>query len=44
MSGHAAYIAAAFGMAALAVAAELFLLARRRRQRHADPDDRDIHP
>ncbi|PLP96882.1 heme exporter protein CcmD [Cupriavidus pauculus] len=39
MSGHAAYIAGAFGVACLAVVAELFWLARRRGQRHADPDD-----
>lgn len=41
MSGHAAYIAGAFGMAALAIVAELFLLARRRRQPHVDPDGPD---
>ncbi|WP_066736502.1 heme exporter protein CcmD [Cupriavidus sp. D384] len=39
MSGHAAYIAGAFGVACLAIVAELFWLARRGRQRPVDPDD-----
>ncbi|RZT36355.1 heme exporter protein CcmD [Cupriavidus agavae] len=37
MSGHAAYLAGAFGMACLAIVLELALLARRRRR--ALPDD-----
>jgi heme exporter protein CcmD len=38
MSGHAGYIAGAFGMAFLAIAVELVKLAWRRRGR-IDPDD-----
>ena len=41
MSGYAAYLAGAFGMACLAIATELFWLARRRRQHHIDPDHPD---
>ncbi len=39
MSGHAAYIAGAFGMALVLVATELLWLARRRRRPVATEDD-----
>lgn len=42
MSGHATYIAGAFGMAALAIVIELLWLARRRRRpAEADMEDDD---
>lgn len=44
MSGHVAYLAGAFGMAFAAIAVELLLLARRRRQRGMLAADEDTRP